>query len=168
MVLTNHYAGDDKWEGEIKKQDKLLQTCIWKGQSSFLLEGFIAQHRNAYVSMQQCPEHVEYQLPNLHTHVGYLLEGIQFPDPGLQMAMASIHTDNRLQGMHNNFEATAAHLMPYDPVIKKRAASTRCLATQILALEGDSDELLTQLQRNQALGNQVCTSATTQIWSTGS
>ena len=47
MVLMNQYA-------EIKKQDDLLHTCIWKGQSSFLLEGFIAQHRNTYVSMQQC------------------------------------------------------------------------------------------------------------------
>ena len=52
--------------------------------------------------------------------------------------MASIHTDNRLQGMHNNFEATAVHLLPYDPVIKKRAASTRHPAAKILALEGDS------------------------------
>ena len=124
MALTNQYAGDDKWEAEIKKQDDLLHTYIWKGQSSFPLEGFIAQHRNAYVSMQQCAEHVEYQLPNQHTHVGYLLEGIQCPDPGLQAAMASIHTDNRPQGMHNNFEATATHLLPYDPVTNKRAAST--------------------------------------------
>ena len=68
MALMNQYAGDDKWEAEIKKQDDLLHTCIWKGQSSFLLEGFIAQHRNAYVSMQQCTEHVEYQLPNQHTY----------------------------------------------------------------------------------------------------
>ena len=57
MVLMNQYAGDDKWKAEIKKQDDLLHTSIWKGQSSFLQEGFIAQHRNAYVSMQQCAEH---------------------------------------------------------------------------------------------------------------
>ena len=79
----NQYSGDDKWEAKIKKQDDLLHTCICKGQSSFPLEGFIAQHRNTYVSMQQCAEHVEYQLPNQHTCMGYLLEGIQCPDPGL-------------------------------------------------------------------------------------
>ena len=55
--------------------------------------------------------------------------------------MASICTDNGLQGMHNNFEATAAHLLPYDPVIKKQAASTKCPAGQISALEGDSAEI---------------------------
>ena len=53
MVLTNQYAGDDKWEAAIKKQDDLLHTCIWKGQLSFSLEGFIAQHRNAYTAMCQ-------------------------------------------------------------------------------------------------------------------
>ena len=35
-----------------------------------------------------------------------------YPDRGLQVALASIHTNNRLQGMQNNFEATATHLPP--------------------------------------------------------
>ena len=137
MALMNQYTGENKWEAEIKKQDDL-----------FPLEGFTAQHRNAYVSMQQCAEHVEYHLPNQHTHMGYLLEGIQCPDPSLQAAMASICTDSRLQGMHNNFEATATHPLPYDPVIKKWAASTRCLVAQILALKEIVLRLLTQLARN--------------------
>ena len=34
--------------------------------------------------------------------------------------MASIKTYNGPEGMRNNFEATAAHLLPYDPVAKKR------------------------------------------------
>ena len=65
--------------------------------------------RGFYSPAQKCIclyEHVEYQLPNQHTHVGYLLEGIQCPDPGMQAAMASVCTDNRPQGMQNNFEAT--------------------------------------------------------------
>ena len=57
-ALTNQYAGKDKWEAEIKEQDDLLHTCVWKGQSTFPLEGFIGQHRNTFVSMQQCAEHV--------------------------------------------------------------------------------------------------------------
>ena len=67
QALTNQYAGNDKWEAEIHKQDDLLHTRVWKGQSSFPLEGFIAQHRNAFVSMQQCAGHIAYQLPNEHT-----------------------------------------------------------------------------------------------------
>ena len=63
-ALTSQYAGKDKWEAEIKKQEQLLHTHVWKGQSNFLLKHFISQHCNAYVSMSACAEHIQYQLPN--------------------------------------------------------------------------------------------------------
>ena len=65
---------------------------------------------------------MQYQLPNEHSRVGFLLEAIQCYDPGLQAAMASIKTDNGPEGMRNNFEAAAAHLLPYNPVAKKRTS----------------------------------------------
>ena len=37
--------------------------------------------------------------------------------------MASIKTDSTANGMRNNFELAAAHLLPYDPVARKRAIS---------------------------------------------
>ena len=137
------YVGKDKWESKIKWQDNLLHTQQWKGQSNFPLEGFIAQHWNVFVLMQQCTDHVEYQQPNEHTRVGYLLEGIVCPDAGLQAAMASIRTDDRADGMQNNFEAAAAHILPYDPVDKKRAAAgSKHTAAQILLAEvGDVGEI---------------------------
>ena len=125
LALTNQYAGNDKWEVEIRKQDDLLHTCMWKGQSNFPLEGFIAQHCNAFISMQQCAKHIVYQLPNEHTRVGYLLEGIQCPDPGLQAAMGSMRTDDGTNGMRSDFERAAAHLLPYDPIAQKRSAGTK-------------------------------------------
>ena len=70
LALTSQYAGNDKWEAELKRQDDLLHQCQWKGQNTFPLEGFIGQHHNAFISMQQCAEHVSYQLPNEHTWVG--------------------------------------------------------------------------------------------------
>ena len=81
--------------------------------------------------MQASAEHVQYQLPNEHSRVGFLLEVIQCSDPGLQAAMASIKTDNGLEGMSNNFEATAAHLLPYDPVAKKRSSGQKRGSAQI-------------------------------------
>ena len=65
--------------------------------------------------MQQCANHVEYQLLNKHTRVGYLLEGIVYLDAGLQAAMASIWTDDGADGMWNIFEAAAVHILPYSP-----------------------------------------------------
>ena len=125
LALTNQYTGNDKWEAEIRKQDDLLHACVWKGQLNFQLEGCIAQHRNAFVSMQQCAEHIAYQLPNEHTRVGYSLEGIQCPDPGLQAAMVSMRADNSTNGMRCDFESSAAHLLPYDPVAQKQSAGTK-------------------------------------------
>ena len=29
-ALTSQYAGKDKWDAEIKKQEHLLHTCVWK------------------------------------------------------------------------------------------------------------------------------------------
>ena len=40
-ALTSQYAGQDKWEAEIKCQEQLLHTRVWKGQSNFSLEHFI-------------------------------------------------------------------------------------------------------------------------------
>jgi hypothetical protein len=51
---------------------------------------------------------------------------IQCNDPGLQTAMAQVHTDmDTDDGKMNDFEATASYLLPYDPVSKKRAAGAK-------------------------------------------
>jgi hypothetical protein len=105
----------------MRARTNLFHTRLWKGQSNFTLDRFIAQHRNAFVSMQAAAEHMTNQLPNEHSHVGYLLDAIQCSDAGLQAAMASIKTDQDPDGLRNNFEAAATHLLPYDPVQRKRS-----------------------------------------------
>jgi hypothetical protein len=125
MSIRNQYAGRDKWEAELKKQDELIHNRVWKGQSNYSLEKFIAHHRNAYVSMQQCAEHVAFQLPNDHTRVGFLLDGIQSSDAGLNAAIAQIKADDGDGGKRKDFEATASFLLPYDPVAKKQQSSTK-------------------------------------------
>lgn len=125
MVLLGQYAGNDKWEAEIKIQEAVLHTRTWKGQSNFSLESFISQHRNAYVSMEACAEHVQYQLPNQHSRVSFLLDVIQNNDAGLQAAIASVRSDDGPNGERNDFEAAATHLLPYDPVAKKRLSGTK-------------------------------------------
>ena len=84
--------------------------------------------------MQASAEHVQYQLPNEHSRVGFLLEAIQCSEPGLQAAITSIKTDNGPEGMRNNFEATAAQLLPFDPVAKKRTGGYKRGSTQISSL----------------------------------
>ncbi len=124
LALSSQYAGKDKWEAEINRHEQFLHTRLWKGQSNFTLDKFIAQHRNAFVSMHAASEHVTYQLPNEHSRVGFLLSTMHNGDAGLQAAMASIKTDQSATGMRNDFEAAASHLLPYDPVQKKRTDRT--------------------------------------------
>ena len=77
--------------------------------------------------------------PNEHSRVGFLLEAIQCSDPGLQAAMASIKTDNGLEGMRNNFEATAANLLAYDPVAQKRSRGQKRSSAQISSVVDTSN-----------------------------
>ena len=56
------------------------------------------QHRNAYVSMQACSQHIPYQLPNEHSRVGFLLDGIENDDAGLQVALANVEDDTAEKG----------------------------------------------------------------------
>ena len=122
FAIVSQFAGKDKWQAEIKRNEQLLHTRVWKGQSNFTLESFIALHRNAFISMQACAQHVNYRLPNERSRVGFLLDAIQCPDHKLQAAMASIDSDDTEDGLRNNFEAAASALVPKDPVAKKRLA----------------------------------------------
>ena len=53
--------------------------------------------------------------------------------------MASIKTDNGLEGMTSNFEAMASHLLPYDPVAKKRSSGQKRGSAQISSVMGTSN-----------------------------
>ena len=127
-ALISQYAGEDKWRAELKRQDDLLHNRRWKGQSNFTLDRFISQHRNAFTSMTQCAEHVDFQLPNELTRVTYLLDAIEHGDAELQAAMALVRNDTGPNGKMNDFEATAAFLLPKDPVSRKRSQAKRQFA----------------------------------------
>jgi hypothetical protein len=73
--------------------------------------------------MEACAEHVQYQFPCQHSRVGFLLDAIQSNDAGLQAAI--VRTDDGPNGMRNDFEGAATHLLPYDPVAKKRLSGTK-------------------------------------------
>ena len=120
-AMEIQYAGQDKWYAEIKKMDTLLHTRKWKGQSNFPLEKFVQQHRNAYVSMEACTAHVQYQLPNEHTRVGYFLDALESQHPPLLAAMANIEEYNGDTGRRNNFENAVAYILPKYPVLKRRS-----------------------------------------------
>ena len=123
--MIPQYAGEDKWRSELNIQDGLLHSRKWKGQSNYTLEIFITQHHNAIVSMTQCAEHVDCQFPNELTRVKYLLDRIENNDAPLQAAMALCRNYQDPGWKMNDFEDTAAFLLPHDPVATKRALGTK-------------------------------------------
>jgi hypothetical protein len=142
-ALLTQFAGTDKWDAEIKKQEILLHTRVWKGQSNYGLEKHCAAHRHAYVQLQAASEHIQYQLPNEHSRVGYLIDSIQNNDPGLQAGLANVRSDKAPGGMRGDFEAMVAHILPYCPVSKKRTAGSKRGHADISVTfaEGDTAEI---------------------------
>ena len=124
LALKRQYAGKDKWQAEIKKQENFIHTRIWKGNSNFTLESFITQHRAAHVSLQRCAQAVPHQLPNERTRVIHLTDAIQCSDAPLQAAIAHIESQgDDPNSMANDFEEAAAYLLQFCPVSKKRKTS---------------------------------------------
>jgi hypothetical protein len=113
------YAGKDKWDAIISKQKDILATRIWKGNSNFMLESFVQQHRTAHIQMAAAAEHVPHQLPDEYTQVTDLLCKIQCDDAALQAAMANLENDDGPGGKRHNFEDAASFLLPKDPVTKR-------------------------------------------------
>ena len=92
-----------------------------KGLGNYTLEKFVGQHNSAYISMHQCAEHMDFQLPNEHTRVKFVVDGILCGDTDLKAAIAMVKQDRAPTGMYHNFEPMAAYIIPNDPVAKRLA-----------------------------------------------
>ena len=119
FALVRQFASARKCHDEIYQQDRFLRTSTWNDHNNILLESFISQHRNAFVSMQLCAQYVQDQLPDEHSRVRFLLDAIRSSDPRLEAAMSRVHADEGSNGMRNDFEAAAAQLVPFDPVARR-------------------------------------------------
>ena len=93
--------------------------------------------------MQAAADHVTYQLLNEHSRAGYLLTAIQCSDAGLQAAVASIKTDQTPNGLQNDFESAASHILPYNPVQNKRTERPggKCNSAEISNTTGKEVEV---------------------------
>ena len=87
----------------------------WNGRQ-YGLDKFTNLHRTAYVALEEAALHVNFQLPNEHTRVGYIIENIVNTDPALQAAISSIRANTN--NMRDNFERAVAFLLPTCPYAK--------------------------------------------------
>jgi hypothetical protein len=119
LAVLMQWAGQDRWDAEVKRENAFLTSHIWKGNGNITLSKHAAKHRNAFISLETCALHVDYQLPNERTRVKYLLDSIRgCNDPGVQARIANIEGDDSASGKRNQFEDSVTHLLPADPVVE--------------------------------------------------
>ena len=128
-LLTSH-VGTDKWEKIQKDNSAWLISAKWNGKK-YSLDSFISQHRGKFQQLVEASHHVKFQLPNQHTRVGYLIDGIENSDAALQAAIANVRQNTN--GMRDDFEKAAAVLLPVDP-FEKNSANKKTVNFQISAL----------------------------------
>ena len=80
--------------GRCRIRDKIISYTQGCGKDIlFSLEKFIVQHSNAFVLMKQCAYHIDFQIPNNHRYLNYLLDKIHSNDAPLQEAMYILRND---------------------------------------------------------------------------
>ena len=122
LALQAQFAGAAHWDREVKLMSDFLTNSRWTGTTAFSLHAFLAKHRASYHTLQRCADHVQIELPNERTRVGYLLENIDCSDKDVTTALSHIRLDDSVTGMRSDFERSVAFLLPTDPVKKKRGA----------------------------------------------
>ena len=88
----------------MKDRDETLQYKRWSGQGTFTLNKFISVHCNSYGIMNQCDEHVDYQVTNELTYADFLINDIKCKDPGLNADIAMVKGYRSPTGKMNKFE----------------------------------------------------------------
>ena len=135
-IVTAH-VGESKWIFIQRENSKWLINAKWQGKKQ-PLELFISQHRSKFQQLEEAATHIQFQVPAAHTRVGYLLEGIESDDAGLQAALAQVRNDHN--GSRSDFEKAVQLLLPMCPYAKLQAAKDQTkVSFNISATEGTEE-----------------------------
>lgn len=128
-ALVNQHAGVAYWDAQKKDSNELMSTLRYTGGGQMTLEQFSSNHRQAYVKLTQCADHVPVELPGGRQRVTNLIDGIQCNDADVSAAVAAVKVDE--QGMRQDFESAVAFVVPTCPVAKKTKKSKKRGLAQI-------------------------------------
>jgi hypothetical protein len=79
----------------------------------------MGMHRQAFITMTECAEHIPVDVPNNRLRVTHLMESIQSTDPTVLAALAAVRQDESNKRV--NFESCFAYLVVVCPVEAKLA-----------------------------------------------
>ena len=121
FALVANHAGDNKYRLIVKTRMNILTNTKWNGRT-YPLEQHISNHRQACDDLTDAATHIGNQIPDQAQRVEYLLDSITSQDASLQAGIGNIRADS--QGMRQNFEAAAAHILEVDPYRKNSRQNT--------------------------------------------
>ena len=71
--------------------------------------------------MQALTTHMQYQLSNINTRIGYFIDALDIQYSPLLSAISNIEEDNVIAGKHNDFELAVTYILLKDPVLKRQS-----------------------------------------------
>ena len=120
IALEAQFAGPGHWDAEAKKVNEFIMNHQFTGQVGQCLHSFIGQQRASFHTLQQYAYHIQLELPNDRTRVGWLIDNMkECPDKDVSAALDAIRMDDGAAGMRSDFERAVAFLLPTDPAKKK-------------------------------------------------
>ena len=87
----------------------------WNGKD-YSLEVFCSHHRSKHSQLVESSLHFQYQVPDEHTRVVYLIDNIEHQDVDLRAVIAQIRTNS--SGTRNDFDRSVSILLSVDPYTK--------------------------------------------------
>ena len=113
-ALKSQHAGKAVYDRLVKEAEQTLSNKVWNGNTSTSLASHMGAQRKAWISMQECADHVPVDVPNEQARVTYLMDSIKTTDPTVLAALAAIRQDELDKRV--NFENSFAYLVPVCPV----------------------------------------------------
>ncbi len=122
-ALKSQHAGKAVYDRLIKEAEQTLSNKVWNGNTSASLASHMGVQRKAWISMQECADHVPVDMPNEQARVTYLMDSIKTTDPTVLAALAAICQDELDKRV--NFENSFDYLVPVCLVAAKAAKKTK-------------------------------------------
>jgi hypothetical protein len=89
MAIRAQHAGKDVWDKLHKEAESILQSIKWLGTANMTLAQHMGKHRQAYITLTKCAEHILVDVPNEQSCVTYLMEPITSVNPTVLAALAA-------------------------------------------------------------------------------
>jgi hypothetical protein len=74
IAIRGQHAGKDVWDKLVKEAETILQTQKWSGTTNVTLAQHMGRHRQAFITLTECAEHLPVNVPNECSCVTHLME----------------------------------------------------------------------------------------------